>query len=423
MADSNRILLVLPMYGGSLPIGRYCVDALRRLGHRVEVFEAPDFYGSYGSLSGLGVGVDKLDYLQNAYLQFLGQAVLAKVDTFKPDLVLAMAQAPLSRQALKRLRRDGVTTAMWFMEDHQLFTYWKAFAPLYDIFAVIQKEPFTSLLHEAGQTNTLYLPLAADPHFHQPLELNSVERKQWGSDVSFMGAGYPNRRVAFRQLLGFNLKIWGNEWDGDTALAPYNQLGGRRVSPEECIRIFNATRININLHSSIQARELITHGDFVNPRTFELAACGAFQLVDDRQLLEESFAEDELARFGSMEELKEQISFYLKHDNERQAMAQKARARVLKEHTYERRMQQLMDFTASRIVGWPPSAQEAVDSVLAGLPSELQFEINTRLQEFGLASHADFQDVVQAVRSNQGILSSLDTSILFLDEWRKQYLK
>ena len=180
MADSNRILLVLPMYGGSLPIGHYCADALRRLGHSVEVFDAPEFYASYGKLAGLGVGVDRLDYLQNAYLQFLGQAILAKVDAFQPDLVLAMAQAPLSRQALKRLRRDGVTTAMWFMEDHHVFAYWKAFAPLYDVFAIIQKEPFVSQLHAIGQNNVLYLPLAADPFFHKPLDLSSVEHHKWG---------------------------------------------------------------------------------------------------------------------------------------------------------------------------------------------------------------------------------------------------
>lgn len=422
MAEQNRILLVLPMYGGSLPIGLYCADALCRLGHRVEIFEAPDYYASYSSLSGLGVGVDKLDYLQNAYLQFLGQAVLAKVETFEPDLVLAMAQAPLSRQALRRLRRDGVATAMWFMEDYKVFTYWKAFAPLYDIFAIIQKEPFQGKLHEAGQDNVLYLPLAADPAFHRPLDLNSVERRKWGSDVSFMGAGYPNRRMAFRQLLNFDLKIWGNEWDGDTVLSSYNQLEGRRVTSEECIKIFNAAHVNINLHSSVQAKELVTYGDFVNPRTFELAACGAFQLVDRRQLMQDCFAENEMACFSSMAELKECISYFLEHDEERQAFAERARARILKEHTYEQRMKSLLDFTAKRISGWPPSGGEQTNVAFEGLSPELRHELSTRLQELGLTAGAEFQDVVHAVRGRQGKLSSLDTAILFLDEWHKQYL-
>ena len=38
-----KIVLVLPLYGGSLPIGYYCADALRELGHEVEIFQAPEF--------------------------------------------------------------------------------------------------------------------------------------------------------------------------------------------------------------------------------------------------------------------------------------------------------------------------------------------------------------------------------------------
>ncbi len=47
--DNNkvlRILVVLPLYGGSLPVGRFCVSALEKMGHLVETFEAPDFYGA-----------------------------------------------------------------------------------------------------------------------------------------------------------------------------------------------------------------------------------------------------------------------------------------------------------------------------------------------------------------------------------------
>ena len=67
MADSRRILIVLPMYGGSLPIGRYCDNALRGLGHLVEYFEAPAFYSVFEALKGLRVGLDRLDHLENSF--------------------------------------------------------------------------------------------------------------------------------------------------------------------------------------------------------------------------------------------------------------------------------------------------------------------------------------------------------------------
>ena len=420
-----RVLVVLPLYGGSLPVGRYCAAALKELGHLVEVFEAPEFYASYKALAGLKVTTDRLQYLENSYLQVVSQAIVAKVETFEPDLVLALAQAPLSIQALKRLKRDKVTTAMWFVEDFRLFTYWQAYAQHYDFFAVIQKDEFLMELQGIGVENALYLPLAAQPDLHKALELSSAERRVFGSDVSFMGAGYPNRRLAFRELVRFDFKLWGTEWDGDSVLAPYMQRKGERVSSEDCVRIFNATKVNINLHSSIQAKELVTGGDFVNPRTFEIAACGGFQLVDRRSLLGELFAtgtEDaELAVFDRIEDLVPRIQHFLAHPDEREAVARRGQVRVLRDHTYAARMQTLLDFVAQRRPGWPKP--RAAAPAMEGLPEELAAEIGVLLERLGLPADTGFEDLVWAVRQQKGKLGGLDAAVLFLDEWRKLYAK
>jgi len=236
-----------------------------------------------------------------------------------------------------------------------------------------------------------------------------------------MGAGYPNRRIAFRELVNHDFKIWGSDWDGDHVLEPLVQLKGARVTPEECVKIFNATTINLNLHSSIQADELVTYGDFVNPRTFELAACGAFQLVDKRSLLSEAFAEDELATFSSMKELLEKIDYFQNKPDECAMYAEKAKARVLADHTYKARMRTLIDFTTQRIEGWPKQATSP--AALDTIPPELAADIRSLLGKLGLPEDVTFDDLVWAVRQQQGTLSELDTAILFLDEWQKLYSK
>lgn len=420
-----RVLVVLPMYGGSLPVGRFCVAGLKELGHLVEAFEAPDFHPSYQALKKLRVTSDRLQYLENSYLSVVSQAVLAKVETFEPDLVLAMAQAPLSVQALKRLRRDGVATAMWFVEDFRLFTYWQAYAPLYDYFAVIQRDEFLTALQAIGVDNTLYLPLAAQPDLHVELELSPSENRIFGSEVSFMGAGYANRRVAFRELTRFDFKLWGTDWDGDSILAPFLQMGGARVSSQDCVKIFNATKININLHSSVQASQLVTGGDFVNPRTFEIACCGAFQLVDRRSLMEELFVTGgpgaELAVFDDLPGLIAGIEHYLAHPEEREAIARRGRERVLREHTYAARMKTLLDFIAARRPNWPKD--RSANPSLQGIPAELAADIAALTERLGLPADTSFEDLVWALRQQQGELSGLDAAVLFLDEWRKLYAK
>lgn len=414
-----KVLVILPMYGGSLPVGRFCAAALKNRGHLVEVFEAPGFHSAFSALRQVRVSSSSLEHLENSFLQVVSSAVLAKVDFFEPDLVLAMAQAPLSRQALKRLRADKVCTAMWFVEDFRIFSYWQAFAPYYDIFAVIQKEPFFSLLKAAGVENCLYLPLGADPDFHRPLELASLELKRWGSDLSFMGAGYPNRRRAFKELTGYDLKIWGTEWDGDPVLAPYVQLGGRRIDSLECVKIFNASRINLNLHSTLDQDQLVKYGDFVNPRTFELASCAAFQLVDRRELLGELFDRDEMVVFSDLKDLKEKIDYFLQHPEKRSEFAHRARQRVLREHSYEHRMNVMTDFAVARkgIGNYDQNRASVLDELSPELRTELE-ELTARL---GLSPSVGFEDLVHYIRQEKGRLSPLEASILFLDEWKKQY--
>lgn len=413
-----RILVVLPFYGGSLPVGRFAVEGLRETGCLVETFEAPAFYSAYEAIKELKIGTRQLDTVQNNFLHFISQAVVAKAEAFAPDLVLSLAQAPLGRSALQRLRKNGIPSAMWFVEDFRLFTYWRAFAPLYDIFAVIQKEPFTGELAGIGVRNVLYLPLAASPSFHRPLELSEAERQEYGAPLSFLGAGYPNRRTAFVRLAHRGLKIWGTEWEDEPALAPLVQRGGARVSPEDAVRVFNATDINLNLHSFV-GTEPIGGGDFVNPRTFEVAACGAFQLADRRGLMPELFEEEELALFDSMDELEERIDHFQRHPEERTAFALRGRQRVLAEHTYAARMTTLLDFARERLEGFGKRREHPWP---AHMPQEMRDSLQKLMDELALPADAGFDDVIAAVRGKSVRLSDTETALLFLDEWKKLYM-
>ncbi len=434
------------MYGGSLPVGRYCVRALEQMGHSVRAFEAPLMFSAFTGLQALGLPPTQTAQLENAFLQVVGQAVWAQVQAQEPHLVLAMAQAPMGRGLLQRLRRAGVRTAMWFVEDHNVFQYWRAYAPLYDVFAIIQKQPFMDLLAAAGQKNFLYLPLAAQSDFHVPTDLTPEERREYGADLGFLGAGYPNRRLAFRPLAGRDLKIWGSDWDGEGLLAAHVQRGGARIGEEESVKIYNATRVNLNLHSSLQTTELVSRGDFVNPRTFELAAMNAFQLLDERSLLPELFAPDELATFASIEEFYAKIDYFLAHPDERAAYTARARARVLRDHTYSHRMQTLLDFVGERLGPWsqearpdPPeiAAGQGAGATAASCPpgsatppeqagtsgADMAAAINRTVEKLGLGPHADFDHVVAALRTRTGALDETEACLLFLDEWRKQYLQ
>ncbi len=416
-----RILVVLPFYGGSLPIGRYCTSALEETGCLVEIFESPDFFSAFSALKNLNIPTENHEFLENSFLQVVGEAIFAKAKSFEADLVLCLAQAPMPRQILKRLKKNNILTCMWFVEDFRLFTYWRAFAPYYDIFAVIQKEPFLQELKKIGMQNALYLPLAAQPNLHRPLPLSPFEQKTFGAEISFLGAGYPNRCLAFERFAHLDFKIWGTEWEHAPKIKHLVQQNGRRISPEEAVKIYNGTSINLNLHSSVQTKNLVSQGDFVNPRTFELAACKAFQLVDKRELMPELFAEDELATFTSLDELAEKIEFYKNNPEEREKISQKAQQRVLQDHTYAKRMQTLLGFIKNRFPNF--GANKLQTPWPEELPEELKVQISNLLDTLKLPHSASFDETITAMRQRTGTLSDIETSLLFLDEWKKLYTK
>jgi spore maturation protein CgeB len=399
-------------------MGRFAAEGLKENGCLVELFAAPSFLGAYNALKDLQIGSERLDGLQNSFLQHISQCVMAKVEAFAPDLVLCMAQAPMSIAALKRLRKNKIPCAMWFVEDFRVFTYWRVFAPYYDIFAVIQKEPFFSELAALGLENVLYLPAAALPSLHRSLRLTEEEKKEFGADLSFVGAGYPNRCRAFPHLARFGLKIWGTEWEEAPELAALWQKRGQRISSEDCVRIFNAAQININLHSSPRPDPPVQPGDFVNPRAFEIAACGAFQLLDQRSLLPELFKADEAATFTDLEDLLNKTLYYKSRPDEREEIAGRARRRVLAEHTYAARMKSLLDFAAERI---PSFGRHADIAWPENMPSDMREAAQNLLLELNLPQNASFSDLVTAIRARHGVLSDVETALLFLDEWKKLY--
>lgn len=428
MTKPLKILIILPLYGGSLPIGHYCVEAFKALGHSVDSFDSPKFLEAHTALRSINMAQDRLMALEQSFVQLLSQAVYSQAEQFKPDLIFAMAQAPLSRSILRKFRQENIKTAMWFVEDHTVFPYWQAFAPLYDHFFIIQKEPFLSKLKEIGVTNAHYLPLAALPNFHCPSDLSLEEKKEFGSDLGFMGAGYPNRRMAFRSLIKYDFKIWGSDWENDSLLANYLQKNGERISPEESVKIYNATRINLNLHSSIHMKELTNGGDFINPRTYELASIGAFQLVDKRTLMDDAFIcadlqnprdDAELATFDSMDSLHENINYYLKNVKLRQQIAENARNRILKEHTYEHRMQAVIDILQKHDAHWPAPMDDIAWP--QDISEQMRHEIIRVTQKLGIAPDVPFDTVIHAIKQQNGTLEPTETALLFLSEWQKFY--
>ena len=368
-----RVLVIGPIYGGTLETSRHAVAAFTACGADARLFDGSVFASAHEAFGSLPGPSATRNSLQGGFAALLGTAIVAAATEWKPDLVFALAQAPLGDTSIQHLRALGITTAFWFVENSRVLTYWRGVAEHYDWFYAIQPGRFLEQLSEHGAVHPAYLPQACDPVQHRPIELTPADREHFGSAVSFAGAPYLNRRRVFQSLTDFGLKLWGPSWD-DPVLAPYVGGTGGRFTLDEMVKIFSASTINVNLHSANHIDRLDPDPDYVNPRTFELAACEAFQLVDRRDPLRDLFRPDEVATFDSVPELRTLTARYLAHDDERREMAARARRRALGEHTFAHRIARVMRDTL---------APELVAAATVGVTNESLDEAIGRLERAG----------------------------------------
>ncbi|MDR3154971.1 MAG: glycosyltransferase [Deltaproteobacteria bacterium] len=275
--------------------------------------------------------------------------LVSAVRGFRPHLLLALAQAPLDLAGIAAVKDacPDACAAFWFAEDFRRFTYAASAAAAWDLFLHIQGPCMEAALRDWGVSRAAYLPACADADFFRPAEAPAPFRAQ----VSFMGAGYPNRirilSALDRELRGRGFpregfRVYGSGWDAaPEGLKERLFAGGRRISAEETALVYAGSGVNLNVHSGSGAG-FDPASAFVNPRTFEIAAAGGFQLSDPRPLMEGLFAPEEVACAPSPEAFPDLVLDWLERPLERAEAGRRARERVLGSHLYRHRLKTVL---------------------------------------------------------------------------------
>ena len=413
-----------PFQGGTLPMVAYVDNALARKNQRHRPLDVSGFTPGYHLLDQFVNEKQRLNVMQGNYVEMVSQLLIESIEEHPVDVLVCLAQAPISGRALTEIRKKGVVTALWFVEDYLRFGYWREMARFYDFVFTIQQGECLNAIKQAGAGEVHYVPCACDPEVHRPVTLSTEEKRYWGSPVSFVGSGYYNRQQSFASFAKLPFKIWGTEWPGCRPFDAMVQEGGRRISPEEYVKIFSASEININLHSSGERDGVDPFGDFVNPRTFELAACGGFQLVDKRLHLPELFEQGkEVVVFNSIRELREQIEHYLKHPEERIPIVKNARERVLRDHTYEARVITMLQKIYGNKFEHLRQREQSSDWGKMLARSVKHSELHERCEKaFERGEAAKLDGLVYDIVTGEGKLTETEQKLLFLHHIRKQII-
>ncbi len=420
-----KIGVLGPIQGGTIPTGLYTYNALLRWGQRARRLDMSGFNDGFNLMDQFLSADLRKGVMRNTYVEMLSQLLLESFTEKPVDILICMAQSPITPRVLTELRRRGVITVLWFVEDYLRFTYWRELAQFYDFIFTIQKGECLDAIKKAGAGEVHYLPTACDPYLHVPMKLTAEDREKWGSPVSFVGAGYHNRQQMFASLASYPFKIWGSEWPLCKPFDRMVQEESRRIAPEEYIKIFNASDVNLNLHSSMERDGVEPNGDFLNPRTFELASCGAFQLVDKRVLLPEAFdIGTEIITFDDLPDLREKIDYYLAHPEEREEVNRRSRARVLKDHTYDNRIEQMLSVIYASKYEHLRAREDASPWSKMEKRCEKLPELQKRCQVAAARGEEPTLDaLISDIVTGNGKLSETEQKLLFLFHVRKQIIR
>ena len=260
---------------------------------------------------------------------------------FRVDWVLAISGMFFHPDVLIMMRDAGKRTAVLFTESPYEDEQQARMASLVDMCWTTERTSVAAL--SKANPNVRYLRHAYDPARHRPdlpLDLSLPAH-----DVVFVGSGFAERIELLKSVdwTGIDLGLYG-EWGllGSRSKLRRHLRAGT-ISNETSVGLYRRACIGLNLHRASTAygrkTERVVHAESLNPRAYELAACGLFQVTDARAEVPETFG-DAVPTFapGQLEEL---LRAYLQDSPARHYAARRARQAILP-HTFAARAAQVL---------------------------------------------------------------------------------
>lgn len=241
--------------------------------------------------------------------------------------------------SVEKIRKNTLTLC-FFHDDTWRRDFVLQWAPHFDFFTSTDFNCYDRY-KSIGLENVIHFPFGANQRLYRP------ENSPKLYEVSFVGGWSPTREWLITRLrkAGVDVKVAGHGWPGGI------------VDHDEMVRIFNASKINLNLSNSmcwdlrlflsapVWALRQLRSGKNVEQlkaRHFEINSCGGFQLSYYVDGLEKAYdLGGEIAVYLDPDDLIEKAQYYLMRDELREKIAAAGLSRTLEDHTFSSRFEKI----------------------------------------------------------------------------------
>lgn len=316
------------------------IPAFRKLGYDVVHFD------SWNKSNGF-----------NNYAE-LNKALLEAVDSVNPDVVFTVQRDyEIWLETIQIIKFGGAATISWTTDDswkyrevsrfvgsayHSMTTTYSSCIPMY------YKDNIKNVLLTQWGVNSDLLK--------EPLPANLCRYQ-----VSFVGAAHGERKNKIDELArqGIDVVCFGYGWPNGS------------IDAKDIPKIVRESIISLNFANANKGPNQI------KARTYEVPGAGGFLMTEYAQDLEKSYHPDkEIVVFTSMENLVAKVKYFLANPEERNQIALNGFLRTKQEHTYEKRLQEIVEFALAshnknkheEIIGTIISTEDLLKQHTASLP-------------------------------------------------------
>jgi spore maturation protein CgeB len=294
------------------------------------------------ALRGLGHEVVHFDSWERArYRDFgeLNQDLLSRVDEINPDVVFAVqTNFELWSETWLRLRRAGGPILInWGTDDSWRYRSFSRYVvDSFDAYVTTNYPAFERLRkdgHDRAFLSQWAVPLAATK---APLLYADCTR-----NVSFIGAARPTRRRWIHDLgkRGVEIDCFGHGFPNGS------------VAASDISRLMRESRLSINFADSVRvfSKGRLSMSKQLKARIFEVAGASTLLLTEPvAELATYYHVGSEIDVFTDPDQLAERIGHYLANPVARDAVAFAGYRRTVTDHTYERRLEDVIRFALER---------------------------------------------------------------------------
>ena len=341
-ADMNkRLLLIGPNFHD---FNKYVLKAFQELGWNVvlQSYDTPVHpFSSFNKIR-YKLTSNKASLIESSRKAF-SSGIAKKYKELSPELVFVLNGEMLSRDVVQTMRQSS-KVVLWLFDSITRLPYCWEMLPCYDKVFCYEKDDI-QLIKDKLSIEAEFLPQAVDPSAYHPL---GDPNKKW--DIVFAADLWKSERRKYliqKVVAAFpdrKIRIWGiykpwykGLWKCLTRERK-DVYTNRNASTEQLNLDYNGAEVVLNIHHEQQRNG-------ANPKVYEIAASGSYQICDANPYIETLFPHGEIGLYHDEAELMEQIRWALDPVNKemKDRKAREAMAMVCAAHTFKHRMQFVLE--------------------------------------------------------------------------------